>query len=602
MNTSEKIIASLLDVLLRREPLPSTLAFYLVLQLLAWAKLSKEHRIPSELQLTEDSLVVSSKKLQTTLGQLSQLESLGEDRAAFESFWSHRNEVSDATVLALLEIVYEVSNSGILDHFEITEQSYQSLGRDFDLLLVPTEVTALMIKLAGQVSGKRVYCPYDNLCIFASKATAAEAEAYIETPRASPMPRLANIFNRSSIHTCISDPIAQPSYIKDGKLEQFDITIAFPPIGYKYPIEIVDQDWFNRFSERTTSGSVLAIRHIISQSKTKAVIAVPNSILFSRGAEHSLRQELINRRLLSAVINMPPALLPSSVIPFSIIVLDLAQKTDIIRFVDGANDLFFERDGRNRSRLTNWEQLLEAFEQSTDEAIAINVPVEAVLENDSQLEVSRYLMPPAQKSAGKQLQNATTVMLKEIIEFVRPSTRIQGEGAVTAFEVSVADFPDFGYLATPQRTVKVSETGLTGKDSATFLKAGDIVIATKGSVGKLAIAPDNVPPGGQGGWLVNQSCLILRPQGQIDSRVLFMYLRSDVGQTLLKGIVSGATIPLIQLRALQDLLVIVPSARETQKITHDFDSQVEMESKIEELRQEQRRLSKAHWPIEGGDG
>jgi type I restriction enzyme M protein len=138
---------------------------------------------------------------------------------------------------------------------------------------------------------------------------------------------------------------------------------------------------------------------------------------------------------------------------------------------------------------------------------------------------------------------------------------------------------------------------INSKEKKSFLCPGDIIIVVKGSAGKLAIVPDNVPPPGPDAWVVNQSSLIMRPHYSIDSRVLFMYLCSDVGEMLLKKIISGATVPLIQLQQLKDVEIIVPEPTEAASIIDTFEKQVQIQAQINNLQEKLQHLSKAHWAI-----
>lgn len=597
MIPSEKIIWNLLDCF--RGTLETFDSFELALQILAWAKLSATKQLPDNLCLDENSKSISTKELFEIFERLTTLDSLGENRFAFKHFLPKRTDLNDISVVGALNVVQDVMQSGVLDHFEIPESLYDLIPKRIEPIFVPSEVADFMSHLAGDMEGKQIYCPYDTLCQFASRAYRLGADVSVETPLSSQIPWLTNILIGANIHTLIGDPIRQPGFVLAGKLKSFDLSIAFPPWGMKYDAEVIEKDWFNRFSERTFSGSVLATRHILAHTQKKAVIAVPNNILFSRGAEHSLREDLLNKKMVEAVINMPPALLSATAVQFSILLLDIQGTASTVRFVNGSAEKFFTRDGKGRSRLIHWEELLDTFHKAADDALVVTVPVKDVLKNDAQLEVSRYLLPPEQKRTAQLLERANTCQLKEIVEFIRPITKTRDEGKIDVLEVSISDFPEYGYLLTPERQTTISNSTLNDKNDKHFLRAGDIVIVIKGSAGKVAIVSDDVPPAGKGGWVVNQSCLILRTHGRIDPKVLFIYLRSDVGQTLLKRIVSGATIPLIQLRALQELKVIVPPIEEAQSIRETFDTQVQLQKQIEQLRQQQQKLSKVHWEIKG---
>lgn len=597
MRPRERIIHSLVAIF-RDNGFESLYAIEVLLQILAWVKLSREGSIPDKLKFTGTAGLANAEFLSSTFQQLSELQSLGDNRAAFRSIKGRRSGLTKTLVVFVLKLINELIQKDNLDQFEIPESWYNALDRSRSQLVWPPEISDLMLAIGEPLANKQVYCPYDTACLLARRASKKGADVYVESAVDSPIPWLNNLLTATNIHAKVSDPVTQPGYLKKGgTLKKFDITLAFPALGGKYVPIVAREDRFDRFRELTTSGSVLRIRHIIAQTKDRAIIAVPNGVLFGRGAEHSLRRDLVQRREVEGIISLPPAILPFTPVNCSILIIKLCEAVTNIRFVDGSNDRFFEKDGKGRSQLVNWHELLDVFYSGTDEDVAVTVPVEEVIHQDSLLEVSRYVLPPEQKKAQQLLRESEVQKLKNLVDFVRPSPKIQDDGVLTAYEASVADFPEFGYLTAPKRRVSIAKSTLTAKEAQTFLRPGDIVIATKGSVGKLAIISDQVPPPGEGGWLVNQSCLILRPNNNIESKPLFMYLRSNPGQALLASIVSGATIPLIQLRALQNMQVIVPSIERGKSIAKTFDMQVDLQEKIEALREEQHKLRNIHWNI-----
>jgi type I restriction enzyme M protein len=70
-----------------------------------------------------------------------------------------------------------------------------------------------------------------------------------------------------------------------------------------------------------------------------------------------------------------------------------------------------------------------------------------------------------------------------------------------------------------------------------------------------------------------------------------------MGQELLAGIVSGATIKLIQLRELMKLEVVESTADQDTKSREIIDSEERMEKQIQKIRVEQEMLSKNIWKI-----
>ncbi|MBA3920310.1 MAG: N-6 DNA methylase [Nostocaceae cyanobacterium] len=594
--SSKEILWQLLNIF-RGSFLTINNSFELILQILAWAKLSVNEELPPNLRLSQGSKPNTSELLLDSFNKLSEYSKLSENKVAFENITPIVSTVPSNEIVTALDFALDAAQNKLLDHFDISEELYISVLSEKGLF-IPKEVIEVMSSLAGNLEGKSVYCPYDTFCLIAHHVSEYGGKPSVEIPWRSPIPRLINILTSSNVHMVIGDPLRQPSLLNEAELYKFDTSIAFPPFGTKVDIEVVNKDLFNRFEEKTSSGSVLTLRHIIAQTKEKAVIALPSSILFGRGVEHTLRKNLLLSELIEAVINMPPALLPFTPIPFSILVLNIRSKSSTVRFVNGAAEKFSTKAGRNRTKLVNWESLIETFQNSNDEALTANVPIKEILKNDANLEVCRYLLPPKQKVIKNLFSKSVTRKLKELVKFLRPSKlfpQSESEGTL-ALELSILDFPDYGYLRKPHgREVLLSPSILNSKEKESFLCPGDIIIATKGSAGKIAIISDDVPPPGPNAWVVNQSCLIMRSTKDIDPRVLFIYLCSKVGQTLLASIISEATVPLIQLNQLKELDIIVSNVEETKSIIRTFEEQVQIQSEINALNKKLEHLSKVHW-------
>lgn len=120
---------------------------------------------------------------------------------------------------------------------------------------------------------------------------------------------------------------------------------------------------------------------------------------------------------------------------------------------------------------------------------------------------------------------------------------------------------------------------------------------TKGSVGKVGIVSPNVPPIGEGGWVVNQSYFILRAGQEISAISLYMYLISEVGQTAISRLVSKATRPLIRLGELKELPILLPTTQESQDIEKTFNRMVKINCLTRKLAEKQQELHKKHWSI-----
>ena len=76
-----------------------------------------------------------------------------------------------------------------------------------------------------------------------------------------------------------------------------------------------------------------------------------------------------------------------------------------------------------------------------------------------------------------------------------------------------------------------------------------------------------------------------------------MQLRSPLGQELLKGIVSDATIPLIQLRELNELNLLKLDAKKNSEVSAILDCESEMQAQISVIQKQQAELTHHLWTI-----
>lgn len=293
---------------------------------------------------------------------------------------------------------------------------------------------------------------------------------------------------------------------------------------------------------------------------------------------------------------LPPATLFGTNIPLAVLVMNLEQATPDaeILLVDGSAEDFHKRDGKGRTTLTGWRELVKTVTQRLTGDHAMAVPLQVIKENDYQLMVSRYVRSPVDEA----LREYQTSALEELVEFIRPlpvgASGSSEDLPFEALEVGVADLPEYGYIRHPQKCVRLAAL-------KSELRPLDILITVKGNIGKVGI----VPPDLDETWVAGQSCLILRfpahrrAHPHHTPHSLLLYLRSAVGEASLERIAAGGTVPLIQLRELRKLLVIVPTPQEQAAAEQAFGQLVAMQRQIEEVRAQQQELAMRFWPLPG---
>lgn len=590
----EKLIQQLAQLL--RGNMVSEEFYPVAFQLLAWVRVSKLARLTGGLAFNPAKPPRDAKHLVSIFSQIGEGEALGPDSSAFVYVSPALQHLSPGQVLQALEILADANLEAPWNADGLTTTMSSGTGKWFASL--PEEVTGLMAALARIEPSMKVYLPFEQSFQLTAAVQARGAETFSETKMTSPLPWLINLLSDTSAHISVGDSLERPGFLEDGRLTQFDACLSFPPFGVKYAPMLSERDLFGRFPEQTASIAVLAVRHIVARTKGRAVVAVPNGLLFSPGAERSLREDLLAKRQIEAVISLPAALLPNTALSFSLLILNREKASDKIVFVDGARDVLFRKDGKGRAVLTAWEQVADLVLSRIENDISRIVSVEDVIGNDAQLQVKRYCKTSDGEAVEALLSTFPNRALVELVSIVRPLPISNSDEGIAVQEVGPADFPEYGYAQIPGREVFITEAAFA-KGRKQFLRPFDIAITVKGSVGKVAIFPPEIDVGESAGWTVGQSCLVLRVDdgGIIDPRVLFSFLKSEIGQAQLKQVVSGASVPLIQLRELEKIRIPIPDRLEQEKTIDAFEKIVEIERLVASSRDQQLKLSNAIWTI-----
>jgi type I restriction enzyme M protein len=208
------------------------------------------------------------------------------------------------------------------------------------------------------------------------------------------------------------DTLRAPAFKEpNGGMRQFDVVIANPPFSLS--------DWgADRWPADprafcgvppAKNGDYAFIQHMISSMRVgsgRVGVVMPHGALFRGGAEARIRQCLVERDLLDAVIGLPPNLFYSTSIPACILVFrdqKEAARKDHVLFVDGSARFV---KGKNQNRMSDEDVkvLIEAYETGDDPdgeggANVRLVPFDEIAENRFDLNIGRYISVAAEEAA-----------------------------------------------------------------------------------------------------------------------------------------------------------------------------------------------------------
>jgi type I restriction enzyme M protein len=547
---------------------------------------------------------------------LKNIDSVG-DIMQFIADSNFGNNISNAYKLFIEEYLVHVKNS--INDADLSEASLkarnfvchgllsgEAIKNDIALwfndhsnrgsFFLPKEIADTLISITNIDKDDEVCIEWDFGAQLSIRASEHAAKVITEHPTRSCVPLFIDILSDTNISFEFCDPIINPSRISNGKLPVYNVTISMPPFGLRSDVyeKAVDDDWFNRFPERTNQGAILATRHLLSITKDIGVIAVQDSILFSPGMGRNFRKNLLEKGVISTVIAMPGGLLPHTNISFSILILTPSKDNESIKFIDLSSDNFYTGNDRVKI-LKNIDQILSLVLENNKSKYTKDVGIAEIESNGYNLHPGKYILDSSVQSAYNFLENENTDKLGNHVDIIRPRPHRKGvDSGLDVLEIGAADIPNRGYVD------KLSKRALLGDDlpNSNFAKYKDIVLIAKGGVGKVGIISSSAPEPGKNGWVIGQSAIILRIKSdEVDPDSLLVYLRSNIGKSLLNSITSGSTIQFIKISDLKELPIIIPDTKTKEQMGKILEKENEISQQIKTLHAEQIALTDGIWSI-----
>lgn len=208
------------------------------------------------------------------------------------------------------------------------------------------------------------------------------------------------------------DTLRAPAF-KDtrGAVRTFDVVIANPPFSLtnwgadRWP---ADPRAFCGVPP-AKNGDYAFVQHMVSSMNAgtgRVGVVMPHGVLFRGGAEARIRQCLIERDQLEAVIGLPPNLFYSTSIPACLLIFrdqKPAERKDHVLFVDGSTRF---TKGKNQNRMSELDvkALVEAYRTGEDPdggggAQVRLVPFDEIKDNSFDLNIGRYIQVAAEETA-----------------------------------------------------------------------------------------------------------------------------------------------------------------------------------------------------------
>ena len=205
--------------------------------------------------------------------------------------------------------------------------------------------------------------------------------------------------------------IFEPCFVQDNKLRLFDIVLLNPPFNLKYSQRDLEKIRYpERFSYGIPSngvGDFLFIQHAIHSLKDtgKAAIVLPRGVLFRKGDEERIRKEMVEDDWVEAVIELAPKLFYQTSIPVTVVIFNKKKPNrNKILFIDASRE-YEAGKVQNLLKPEHIDHIVSVYHSFQDEeGFARLVSAEEIADNEYNLSINRYVIPPVDEQINVALE------------------------------------------------------------------------------------------------------------------------------------------------------------------------------------------------------
>lgn len=351
---------------------------------------------------------------------------------------------------------------------------------------------------------------------------------------------------------------------------QFDVILANPPFGSS----AIPTDELYKFPIKTNNPENLFLQHIFLSLKEggRAVVVVPEGILFRGGAEKKLRQMLLEQCNMEAVISLPAGCFqPYTGVKTSILVFTKGQPTEKVWFYNVENDGFDLTANRRPISQDDIPDLLNKIEEKVLSENSLIVDIEELKESDYSLISNRYI---------KYVVNSefTRIALKEVVDF-KNGYAFKSDSYVQSGIplVTIKNIND--NKIDLKNTNFIEQNEGFEKHSKFLIKESDLLITLTGSlegngqVGKVAFATKEFLPA-----LLNQrvASLTVKDSTTLKPKFLFFLLSSEYIKRQIVQKANGAVQKNVSIKDIELIEIPLPPLHIQEEYVKRLEAQEEI--------------------------
>jgi len=293
----------------------------------------------------------------------------------------------------------------------LLKQFADSAGKKGGEFYTPSEVKRLMVRLVKPQEGMTVYDP-----TVGSGGFLIEARYYVEEQGQDSFN--LGLYGQESngttwaickmnmilhgipdAHIENEDTLANPMFVENGYVKQFNRILANPPFSQNYSkanMRFPERFKYGFTPENGKKADLMFLQHMIASLKKDGILAtvMPHGVLFRGGQEKVIREGIVRDDIIEAIIGLPPKLFYNTGIPACIIVINKNKSEQLknkILFINADRE-YGEGRNQNYLRPEDIEKIVTVFEKKLEiPKYSRIVSLEEIEENDFNLNIRRYV-------------------------------------------------------------------------------------------------------------------------------------------------------------------------------------------------------------------
>lgn len=372
----------------------------------------------------------------------------------------------------------------------------------------------------------------------------------------------------------MKDSLKEPILNENNYLTSFDIILSNLPLGLKWDVsEIGYRDEFKYGIPSTMSADWLFIQRGISALNTngRAAFIVTKGTL-TRKTESKIREYILQDDLIEAVISLPSNLYISTNISIEILIINKNKKAslkDKVLFIDASNDFYKKERGKNDLKPEHINKIINIYQNCAEiDQFSTIVDISMLQKHNFELDSSLYT-----NNSFEHLKDSKMKLLSEVADVKRglqlskndisSSNDSENNSSYRYIKISDINNDTIEFNEENEKVNSLSDS----KIQAYKLKPNDIIISARGTLIKLAIYEQDMPPS-----VFSGNILLIRVKPNYNPYFLKFYLNSSKGRELISSMQGGSTIVALNPNKLKDMLVPDISLEDQNKLAERIKS------------------------------